>query len=111
MHLRVLKQTPVPHIMIYLPMLPKNSDEIFVILKHIFNISLERGVFPDKLDKARETPIFKKGKKQLKIGGTVFFFLVSPMQNKCFNSSLLMSKKKRQMVLECFKLYLNRGIF
>ena len=63
MHLRVLKQTPVPHIMIYLPMLPKNSDEIFVILKHIFNISLERGVFPDKLDKARETPIFKKGKK------------------------------------------------
>ena len=51
--------------MIYLPMLPKNSDEIFVILKHIFNISLEKGVFPDKLDKTRETPIFKKGKNTL----------------------------------------------
>ena len=36
------------------------SDEIFVILKHIFNISLAKGVFPDKLKIARVTPIFKK---------------------------------------------------
>ena len=35
-------------------------DEIFVILKHIFNISLVTGVFPDKPNLARETPIFKK---------------------------------------------------
>ena len=26
------------------------SDETFVILKHIFNISLAKGVFPDKLN-------------------------------------------------------------
>ena len=37
------------------------SDEIFVILKHIFNISLAKGVFPDKLNIARVTPIFEKG--------------------------------------------------
>ena len=36
------------------------SDEIFVILKHIFNISLAKGVFPDKLRIARVTSIFKK---------------------------------------------------
>ena len=37
------------------------SDETFVILKHIFNISLAKGVFPDKLKIAQVTPIFKKG--------------------------------------------------
>ena len=37
------------------------SDEMFVILKHIFNISLGKGVFPDKLKIARVTSIFKKG--------------------------------------------------
>ena len=31
------------------------SDEIFVILKHIFNISLAKGVFPDRLKIARVT--------------------------------------------------------
>ena len=36
------------------------SDEIFVILKHILNISLAKGIFPDKLKIARVTPIFKK---------------------------------------------------
>ena len=41
------------------------SDEIFVILKHIFNISLAKGVFPDKLKIARLTPIFKKGQSTL----------------------------------------------
>ena len=41
------------------------SDEIFVILKHIFNISLAKGVFPDKLKIVRVTPTFKKGKKTL----------------------------------------------
>ena len=38
----------------------KVFDKIFVILKHIFNISLARGVFPDKLKIARVTSIFKK---------------------------------------------------
>ena len=38
------------------------SDEIFVILKHIFNIFLTKGVFPDKLKIARVTTTFKKGK-------------------------------------------------
>ena len=37
------------------------SDEIFVILKHIFSVSLAKGVFPDKLKIARVTPIFKRG--------------------------------------------------
>ena len=41
------------------------SDEIFVILKHIFNISLAKGVFPDKLKIARVTPVFKKGDNTL----------------------------------------------
>ena len=41
------------------------SDEIFVILKHIFNISLAKGVFPDKLKIALVTPIFKKGNNTL----------------------------------------------
>ena len=41
------------------------SDEIFVILKHIFNISLAKGVFPDELKIARVTPIFKKGNNTL----------------------------------------------
>ena len=37
------------------------SDEIFAILRHICNISLAYGVFPDKLKITRVTPIFKKG--------------------------------------------------
>ena len=41
------------------------SDEIFVILKHIFSISLAKGVFPDKLKIDRVTPIFKKGNNTL----------------------------------------------
>ena len=41
------------------------SDEIIVILKHIFNISLAKGVFPDKLKIARVIPIFKKGNHTL----------------------------------------------
>ena len=43
------------------------SDEIFVILKHTFNISLAKGVFPDKLKIARVKPIFKKGNNTLAI--------------------------------------------
>ena len=38
----------------------KVSDEIFVILKYILNLSLAKGVFPDKIKIARVTPIFKK---------------------------------------------------
>ena len=41
------------------------SDEIFAILKHIFNISLAKGVFPDKLKLAQVTSIFKKGNNTL----------------------------------------------
>ena len=42
------------------------SDKMFVILKHIFNISLAKEVFPDKLKIARVTTIFKKGNNTLK---------------------------------------------
>ena len=41
------------------------SSEIIIILKHIFNISLAKGVFPDKLKIARITPIFEKGNNTL----------------------------------------------
>ena len=41
------------------------SDEIFVILKYIFNISLAKAVFPEKLKIAWVTPIFKKGNNTL----------------------------------------------
>ena len=34
----------------------KVSDEIFVILKRIFNISLAKGIFPDELEIARVAP-------------------------------------------------------
>ena len=39
----------------------KVFDEIFVILKHIFNIPLAKRFFPDRLKIARVTPIFQKG--------------------------------------------------
>ena len=41
----------------------KVSNEIFVILEHIFNISLATRIFPEKI--ARVTPIFKKGNNTL----------------------------------------------
>ena len=41
------------------------SDEIFGFLKHSFNISLAKGVFPDKLKIVWVTPTFKKGKNTL----------------------------------------------
>ena len=50
---------------IYADVVKRVSDEIFVILKHIFNISLVKGVFPDKLKIARITPVFKKGNNTL----------------------------------------------
>ena len=40
-------------------------DEIFVILKYIFNISLAKGVFPDKLKVVRVTLVFIKGNNTL----------------------------------------------
>ena len=43
----------------------KVFDEISVILKHIFNISLAKGIFPDKLKLARVTRFFKKGNNTL----------------------------------------------
>ena len=41
------------------------SGEIFGFLKHSFNISLAKGVFPDKLKIVWVTPIFKTGKNTL----------------------------------------------
>ena len=41
------------------------SDKIFVILRHIFSISLAKGVFPDKPKIAPVSPIFKKGSTTL----------------------------------------------
>ena len=41
------------------------SNEIFVILKHISDISLAKRLFPDKVNIARVTPIFKKGNNTL----------------------------------------------
>ena len=40
----------------------KNAiHEIVIPLKHIFDISLSTGIFPDKLKQSRVTPIFKSG--------------------------------------------------
>ena len=50
---------------IYADVVKKVSDEIFVILKHIFNISLAKEVFPNKLKLARVTLIFKTGNNTL----------------------------------------------
>ena len=43
---------------IFADVVKRVSDEILVILKHIFNISLAKGVFPDKLKIPRVTPIW-----------------------------------------------------
>ena len=40
-------------------------DALIVPTKHIFDLSLKKGVFPDKLKIARITPIFKSGEKNL----------------------------------------------
>ena len=62
MHLRASKQT---NDYIFADVVKSVSDEIFVILKHIFNIFLAKEVFPDKLKIPRVTPIFKKGNNTL----------------------------------------------
>ena len=64
MHLRASNKSS-RHDDISADVVTRVSDEIFVILKHIFNISLAKGVFPDKLKRARVTPIFKKGNNTL----------------------------------------------
>ena len=48
---------------------------------------------------------------EIKIGRTLFFFLVSPMQKKVSQLFSLNVKKHTQVLLECFKVYLNCGIF
>ena len=62
MHLRASKQT---NDYIFADVVKSVSDEIFVILKHIFNIFLAKEVFPDELKIPRVTPIFKKGNNTL----------------------------------------------
>ena len=81
MHLRGSKQTKIQGMMISANVVKRVSDEIFVILKHIFNISLAKGVFPDKLKIAWVTPIFKKGNNTLAIN-------ISPISVlPCFSKS------------------------
>ena len=41
------------------------KNELVIPLKHILNISLKKGIFPEKLKEALVTPIFKKGAKDL----------------------------------------------
>ena len=55
------KSTDVDGISMYL--IKKIITEINVPLAHIFNLSLSKGVFPDKLKTAKVVPIFKSGKK------------------------------------------------
>ena len=57
------------------------SCETFVILKHVFNISLAKGVFPEKLKRAQVTPIFKKINNTLVTNYTPFSVL------PCFSKS------------------------
>ena len=61
-----LKRNKNPvHDDIFADVVKRVSDETFVILKYIFNISLAKGVFPDKLKVVRVTPIFIKGNNTL----------------------------------------------
>ncbi len=39
------------------------AKEISIPLSHIFNLSLESGIFPEKLKRSRVIPIFKSGSK------------------------------------------------
>ena len=41
------------------------SNKIFSIIKYLFNISIQQGVFPVELKIACATPIFKNGDKSL----------------------------------------------
>ena len=36
-------------------------DELIIPIRHVFDLSLKKGIFPDKLKVARVTPIFKSG--------------------------------------------------
>ena len=41
------------------------KQELFIPIKHFVNVSLKRGVFPNKLKEALISPIYKKGSKDL----------------------------------------------
>ena len=60
------------------------SPSVFEPLRYIFNLSIEKGIFPDQLKIAKVTPLFKKGNNAL-------------MDNYCPMS-----------VLPCFSLILER---
>ena len=57
------KSTDVDGLSMYL--IKKIINEINVPLAHIFNMSLSKGIFPDKLKTAKVVPIFKMGRKDL----------------------------------------------
>ena len=76
------------------------SDEIFVILKHIFNISLAKGVFPDKLKIARVTPIFEKGNNTQ--------FPISVLH--CFSKLLKISQNEHIMYNRLYKFLVEKNI-
>ena len=86
--------------MIHLPMLPRVSDEILLILKHIFNYIFREGVFSDKLKIARVTPIFEKGNNTLVT--TYRPILVLP----CFSKLL-----ERVMYIPLYKFLVENNIF
>ena len=65
MHLRASASKQAGYDDISADVVKNVSDEIFVILKHIFSISLAKRVFPEKLKIARVTPIIKKGNNAL----------------------------------------------
>ena len=60
MHLRASASKQAGYDDISADVVKNVSDEIFVILKYIFSISLAKRVFPEKLKIARVTPIIKK---------------------------------------------------
>ena len=41
------------------------SPSVFEPLRYIFNLSIEKGIFPDQLKIAKVTPLFKKGDNAL----------------------------------------------
>ena len=49
----------------FLDVIKHNSPSLFVPLRYIFNLSIQKDIFPDQLKIAKVTPLIKKGDNAL----------------------------------------------
>ena len=49
---------------IHIKLLKDSKEVVAPLLAHIFNVSLNNGIFPNKLKVARVSPIYKEGDKK-----------------------------------------------